>query len=136
MTYFKCLIINFLTVFFVNHVIPGIDVACFTKLPNIEKDIVYAFSVGFVNSLIFPFFVLFNIKPTHLKIGISSFLISFISYGIVNLMNLGVKISHIEAFIWATLIVWFMAYITNYLEIKHYMAEKERKDKDDNNHLS
>ncbi|NGX43883.1 MAG: hypothetical protein K1060chlam3_00039 [Candidatus Anoxychlamydiales bacterium] len=129
MTYFKSLIINFLTVFFVNHVIPNVEIDYYSKLPHIGGDLIFAFLVGFLNSLIYPVIVLFKIKSTHLKVGLSSFIISFAAYSIVNILPLGIKITAAGAYIWTSLIVWFVSYLTNHLEIKHYMKEKEREEK-------
>ena len=129
MTYFKSLIINFLTVFFVNHVIPNVEIDYYSKLPHIGGDLIFAFSVGFLNSLIYPVIVLFKIKSTHLKVGLSSFIISFAAYSIVNILPGGIKITAAGAYIWTSLIVWFVSYLTNHLEIKHYMKEKEREGK-------
>ncbi|NGX32450.1 MAG: hypothetical protein K1060chlam4_00497 [Candidatus Anoxychlamydiales bacterium] len=129
MTYFKSLIINFLTVFFVNHVIPNVEIDYYSKLPHIGGDLIFAFLVGFLNSLIYPVIVLFKIKSTHLKVGLSSFIISFAAYSIVNILPVGIKITAAGAYIWTSLIVWFVSYLTNHLEIKHYMKEKEREEK-------
>ncbi|NGX49457.1 MAG: hypothetical protein K940chlam5_01055 [Candidatus Anoxychlamydiales bacterium] len=129
MTYFKSLIINFLTVFFVNHVIPNVEIDYYSKLPHIGGDLIFAFSVGFLNSLIYPVIVLFKIKSTHLKVGLSSFIISFAAYSIVNILPVGIKITAAGAYIWTSLIVWFVSYLTNHLEIKHYMKEKGREEK-------
>jgi len=135
MTYFKSLIINFLTVFFVNHVIPNVEIDYYSKLPDIGGDLIFAFSVGFLNSLIYPVIVLLHIKSSHFKVGLSSFLISFGAYSIVNLLPVGIKITAPGAFIWTSLSVWFMAYLTNHFEIRHYLKEKERKQKEKLEHM-
>lgn len=132
MTFFKSLIINFLTVFFVNHVIPEVEIDYYSKLPHIGGDIIFAFSVGLLNSLIYPVIVLFKIKPTHFKVGLTSFFISFGAYSIVNILPVGVKITSAGGFIWTSLVVWFMAYLTNHLELRHYIKEKEKEEKDKN----
>jgi len=127
MTYFKSLIINFLTVFFVNHVIPNVEISYYSKLPHIGGDLIFAFSVGFLNSLIYPAIVFLKIKPSHFKVGLSSFIISFASYSIVNILPVGIRITSPGAYIWTSLIVWFVSYLTNHLELKRYINEKEGK---------
>jgi len=127
MTYFKSLIINFLTVFFVNHVIPNVEIDYYTKLPHVGGDLIFAFGLGFVNSLIYPAIILFKVKPTHFKVGLISFLISFGGYSIVNILPVGVKITSPGAYIWTALVVWFVAYLTNHIELTHYVKEKEKE---------
>jgi uncharacterized membrane protein YvlD (DUF360 family) len=58
---------------------PGIEVKYFESVPNIGADILFSFIVGLLNSLIFPIFVLFAIKPSFLRIYIGAFIIISIS---------------------------------------------------------
>ena len=112
MTYFKSLLFNFLAVFFADHVIPGVDIQYYTKLPNIEGDLIFSFGLGLLNSLIFPALRFFRIKLSHFKIGWISFAISFGGYSIVNLLPVGIKIKTPGAYIWAGLVVWFCSYLS------------------------
>lgn len=127
MTYFKSLFINFLVVFFVNHVIPGVEIAYYTKLPHIGGELIFAFSLGFINSLIFPVLRLFQFSPSHFKIGLISFIVSFGAYSIVNLLPVGIRVSTAGAYIWSSLVVWFASYLTNHLEFKKYLSDLEDK---------
>lgn len=126
MTYFKSLFLNFLTVFFVDHIIPGVDIAYYTKLPHIGGEIIWAVCLGFLNSLIFPVLRFVHPKPSHFKIGLISFIISFGAYGVVNLIPVGIKISRPEAFVYCGLIVWAVSYLTNHLEFRAYLYNKEQ----------
>ncbi len=130
MTYFKSLLINFLTVFFVDHVVPGIEIDYYTKLPDIGGDLIFSFCLGLINSLIFPAIVLLRIKPTHFKIGVSSFFITVASYSIVNVLPVGVHVTTAGSYIWGSLIVWFMSYFTNHMEARKYLHNKELKEKE------
>jgi uncharacterized membrane protein YvlD (DUF360 family) len=125
MTYFKSLFFNFLIVFFVNHILPGIEIDYYTKLPEIKGDIIFAFSLGFLNSLIYPILKIFHPRPTQFKIGLISFILSYGAYSIVNILPLGIHLETAGAFIWAGLIVWFGSYLTNHLELRHYQKIKE-----------
>ncbi len=127
MTYLKSLLTNILTVFFVNHLIPGIDNPYYTKLPQIEGGLIFAACVGFVNSMIYPFMRLFRVPPSHVKLGLSSFIISFAAYSIVNLLPLGVKVTTAKAFLWSGVIVWAVSYFTNHLEFARYRKQLEEK---------
>ncbi len=72
----------------------------------------------------------FKFKPSHFKIGFISFIISFFSYSIINVLPLGIKITTAGAYIWGSLIVWFGSYFTNHLEYKRYqqMLDKRKID--------
>ena len=128
MTYFKSLLFNFLAVFFVNHVIPGVEIGYYSKLPEVKGDFIFAFAVGFLASLVFPVLKVLPIKPSHFKIGLITFFISFGAYSIVNILPLDIRIVHRGAYIWSGLIVWFCSYLTNHLEYKAYMKELNRGD--------
>lgn len=125
MTYFKSLFFNFLIVFFVNHILPGIEIDYYTKLPQIQGDLIYAFSLGFINSLIYPILKIFVKNPSYFKIGLVSFIINFGAYSIVNLLPLGIRVTTPGAYIWSGLVVWFGSYLTNHLELRHYQRVKE-----------
>ena len=141
MTYFKSLLINFLTVFFVDHIVPGVEINYYSKLPDIGGDLIFSFALGLINSLIFPIIMLFRIKPTHFKMGIISFFVSFGAYSIVNILPVGVHISTAGAFIWSGAIVWAISYFTNHLEARKHLLhveakakakeEKEKKERED-----
>ncbi len=125
MTYFKSLFFNFLIVFFVNHILPGINIDYYTKLPEIKGDLIFAASLGFLNSLIYPILRVFHPKPTHFKIGLISFIISFGAYSIVNILPLGIHIATAGAYVWAGVVVWAGSYLTNHLELRHHQRLKE-----------
>ncbi|PIS01191.1 MAG: hypothetical protein COT84_03790 [Chlamydiae bacterium CG10_big_fil_rev_8_21_14_0_10_35_9] len=125
MTYFKSLFFNFLTVFFVNHILPGIEIDYYSKLPQIKGDLIFAFSLGFLNSLVYPICRFLYPKATPFKIGMFSFIFSFGAYSIINIIPLGIHVMTPGAFVWSGLIVWFASYLTNYLEFKRYQKLKE-----------
>ncbi|OGN61266.1 MAG: hypothetical protein A3F40_02940 [Chlamydiae bacterium RIFCSPHIGHO2_12_FULL_27_8] len=127
MTYIKSLLINCLTVFFVNQVIPDVAIDYYSKLPKIGGDIIFSFGLGFIGSLIFPFIILFKIKPSHFKVGLSAFVISYFAYSIVNLLPVGIKVSSAKGYLIASSVVWLMFYFTNHLELKRYLRSKEDK---------
>ena len=113
-----------------NHVISNVEIDYYSKLPHIGGDLIFAFSVGFLNSLIYPAIILFKIKPSHFKVGLASFIISFAAYSIVNILPVGVKITTAGAYIWTALIVWFISYLTNHLELRRYFKEQEKKNEE------
>jgi len=125
MTYLRSLFLNFLVVFFVNDIIPGIHIQYFESVPNIGADILFAGIVGVLNSLVFPFLRAADLNPTFIKIAVISFIISFSSYIFIGIVPFGVKADTVGAVIFAGILVWAMAIFTNYLEMKHYLPKNE-----------
>jgi uncharacterized membrane protein YvlD (DUF360 family) len=124
MTYFKSLFINFLTVFFVNHVMPGITISYHSKLPHIGGELIFAFALGFFNSLVYPVLRVVSKKPSYFKIGISTFVITFGLFAVVNFLPADIKLHTFGAYIWSSLVVWFFAYVTNHMELRRYRLRK------------
>jgi uncharacterized membrane protein YvlD (DUF360 family) len=121
MFYIKSLILNFLTVFFADHILPGIEIAYYSRLPKIGGDIIFAIVLGFCNSLVFPVLKIFRIGPSYVKIGLITFVISFFAYSIVNLLPVGVKVTSASGYLLCSLVVWLVSYLTNHLEYRRYL---------------
>ena len=118
MTYLRSLFLNFLIVFFVAKVIPGVTVHPFENVPNIGADLLFSIVVGFLNSIIVPFLVGLDLKATYLKIAIIGFVISFLSFIIISIVDFGVSANATGIMIGGSL-VWIFSFFTNYLELKH-----------------
>jgi len=118
MTYLRSLFINFLIVFFVVKVIPGVILHSFEDAPNIGADILFSVIVGFLNSIIVPALVGLNVTISYLKIAIIGFVISFLSFIIIGIFNIGIS-ANVMGIIIGGLLVWIFSYFTNYLELKH-----------------
>jgi len=125
MTYVRSLFLNFLVVFFVNDVIPGITIRYYEDVPNIGADILFAAIVGILNSLIFPFIRVSDLKPTIIKIAVLAFVISFGSYILIAVIPFGVKATSFGGVFLGSLLVFAMSVFTNYLEMKHYLPKNE-----------
>ncbi len=118
MCYLKTLFFNFFIVFFANHILPGIDVANQTKLPHIGGDLMFAFALGFVNSLIYPLLKVCN-QATVLKIAGLSLAINFIAYALLKLLPIGVHVTSFTGFLYGALLVAIGSFFTNFIEMKH-----------------
>lgn len=119
MTYLRSLFVNFLVVLFVNRMIPGVEISTYQQVPNFGADLLFAGIVGFLNASIFPALFIFNFRPTLIKLGLISFIISFGSYTVLSMMSFGVQIISASGVILGGLIVWIASFITNYFEYKH-----------------
>src|SRR3990167_7543649 len=67
---------QFLIVFFANHVLPGIYVIDQTKLPHVGGDLLFAFILGVINSIICPFIQMVK-KTTFSKLFCVCFVLNF-----------------------------------------------------------
>lgn len=118
MTYLRSLFFNFLIVFFVARVIPGMKIHFFESVPNIGADILFSAILGFLNSIIVPALVGLNLNVTSLKIGIVGFVITYLAFILIGIFDFGIT-ANATGIVFGGLIVWICSFFTNYLELKH-----------------
>jgi uncharacterized membrane protein YvlD (DUF360 family) len=117
MNYLKSLFINFLTIFFSNHILPGLSVTS-QRLPLVGSDLIFAAALGFLNSLIHPLLKLLRQDVTVLRIALISIILNFTTYGIVRIVSIGVEVHSVEGYILASSIVTLGSFFSNYFEMK------------------
>lgn len=120
MNYLRSLFLNFLIVFFVDRVIPGVTIANYEDVPNIGADILFSLVVGFLNASIFFFLTILESEITKLKLFIFSFVISFGSFLAIAIFPFGVSVESPLGFILGGGIVCLVSYFSNILEWQHY----------------
>lgn len=121
MRYVKSLFFNFLTVFFANHILPGVDVVDTTKLPHIGGDLLFSFGLGLLNSLIFPVFRLLKRDASWLRIAATALILNFAVYALLKLLPfIGIQVETVEGYILASLVVSIGSFLTNFQEMKHH----------------
>lgn len=118
MSYPKSLAINFLCAFFANHILPGLEITSYARLPHLGGDLLFAFILGLLNSLIFFGFKVFHQEISAVKIAMVSFGLNFLSYGVVKFLPFGVHVETIEGYILVVLIVGMCSFLTNFFEMK------------------
>lgn len=120
MNYLRSLFLNFLVVFFVDRVAPGVEISYYEQVPNIGADILFSLIVGFLNASIFFFLALMEIKITRFKLALFSFVISFAAFLAIAIFPFGVQVVNAWGVIIGGGVVWAVAYVSNYLEWQHY----------------
>lgn len=120
MNYVRSFFLNFLIVFFVDRVAPGIEIARFEGVPSIGADILFSLIIGFLNASVFFFLAILELKITDLKLGIITFIISFLAFIVIAIVPFGVRVVSPWGVITGGVIVWGVAFLTNHLEWKHY----------------
>jgi hypothetical protein len=118
MNYLKCLAFNFLTVFFANYILPGIDVVRQTKLPHLGADLPYALALGLLSSLIYPVLKVVDQKINPARIAIVAVCLSFGSYAVLKFAPLGIEVRTVEGYLFASAIVALVSFLTNFFEMK------------------
>jgi uncharacterized membrane protein YvlD (DUF360 family) len=119
MTFLRSLFLNFLVVFFVDRVIPGIRVVSYEGVPDVINDVIFAGVVAFLNASIYPAFYIFGAKATTLTMGIVAAIVSFGSFFMLLFVQIGVTADSFSGAFFAGLIVFAMSLFTNVLEKKH-----------------
>lgn len=120
MYYLKTLFFNFLVVFFADHTLPGIEVMSQTKLPHVGADLIFAFALGLLNSLIFPILKLVKQEPTGFRIALIALILNFLVYAIIKLLPIGIHVMTVNGYVLASVVVALGSFLTNFLEMKHY----------------
>lgn len=125
MNYIKSLCVNFLIVFFADHILPGIVVMDQTKLPHFGGDMIMALTLGFLNSLIFPILRLIQGEVSGLKIALVAFILNFAAYAAVKFLPLGIGITSIEGYVLAAAVVSVGSFLTNFFEMKASSSDRD-----------
>ena len=118
MTFFRSFILNFLIVFFVDRVVPGIEITYFEQLPDIGADLLFSIALGGLNASIFPVLSCTEFKVSRIKQRVISGVVSFSPFGLIALIPFGIKVLNGAGFFLGGTIVWALSYISNYLEWK------------------
>ena len=119
MNYLRSLFYNFLTIFFANYALPGIEIVHQTKLPYMSVEILYLLSsVGILNSLIYPVLKVLDQQINIKRIALSACGIAFGSYTILKFAPLGIEISSIGGYLLASFAVGLGGFLTSFLEMK------------------
>jgi hypothetical protein len=107
---------NFLAVFFINQMAPGIEVGLYEQVPNIGADLLFSFSVGLLNASVFPLLFIMELGPNPRKIACLTCLISFTSFIAIALFPFGIQAVSVLGIIIGGCFVWGAGFLTNYLE--------------------
>lgn len=119
MNYLRSLFLNFLVVFFVDRVAPGVQVMSYEQVPNIGADILFAAIVGFLNATVFFFLALLEIPITRMKLALFTLIISLGAFLAIAIIPFGVRVVNGWGVLIGGGLVWLVAYITNYLEWRY-----------------
>ncbi|MBI5272837.1 MAG: phage holin family protein [Chlamydiia bacterium] len=119
MTYLRSFFLNFLMVFFIDRISPGIEIVYFDQVPNVGADILFSILVGFFNASVFPFLAILELKITKLKLAVMTGVISFAAFTIIAVIPFGVRVVSPLGFFFGSLVIWGVGYFSNYLEWTH-----------------
>ncbi len=116
MTYFISWFLNFLAVFFIARIAPGIEISLYQRVPNIGGSLLFALIIGFFNASVFPALFIFEVAPSKMKIAVITGLISFLAFIFALFVPFGVRVLNGYGVLFGGLIVWGVAFLTNYFE--------------------
>jgi uncharacterized membrane protein YvlD (DUF360 family) len=122
--YLKSLFLNFLVVFFANHLLPGIMVAAEKKLPHIGGDLLFATALGILNSLIYPFLRLLNRNSSQfIQLALFTIVVNFVAYALLFIVPLDLKISSMEGYFLPAGVVTIASFIINFFAMKSHQKK-------------
>lgn len=116
MVFLKGFAINFLVIFFANHILPGVMVGDATKLPHIGADLLFPLVLGFCNALIYPILGLFQGGRNLLKIAIFALGINLIAYAILALFPEKIRIMDVQGYVFGIGAAFLSGFFTNFFE--------------------
>ena len=119
MNYIKCLVFNFLVVFFANYILPGIHVSDLTKLPHVRADLLLPLFLGLINSLIYPTLRVFDRSISWFHIAALALVINFVAYAIIKILPIGIEIVTLEGYLCVSIVVSVGSFIMNYWEMRY-----------------
>jgi len=114
MRYLKCLLFNFLIVFFVDYLVPGIDVVDQTKIPHIGGDLLFAGSLGLLNALAFPALRLIRKSSGGVQLAIFLLILNFAAFGLLKIIAMGIFITSLQGYLIAVFVVSLGSFFLNY----------------------
>lgn len=97
MGYLKSLLFCCLVVFFVDYLVPGVEVVSFTKLPHIGGDLFFAVGLGLLNFLSGAVLQILG-KASLPRLAIVILVLNFAAYALVKLLPLGVFTTSVEGY--------------------------------------
>ena len=116
MSFIRCLLINFIGIFLINQLAPGIEVGEYERVPNIGADIVFSLILGFLNASVFPLLFILEVGPNPRKIAILTFLLSFAGYIFLAFFSIGIQVVSFSGVLFGGALCWLVGFATNYLE--------------------
>jgi uncharacterized membrane protein YvlD (DUF360 family) len=118
--YLRSLFLNFLIVFFVDRVVPGIEISNYEQVPNVGADILFSLVIGFLNASIFFFLVILELNISIARLVFGAVLVSFTGFAAIAMFPFGVSVVSPIGFILGGSIVACVSFFTNFLEWRHY----------------
>ncbi len=125
MKYIQGWLVNFLVIFFANHVIPGIVVKGPHKLPHIGGEIPFALVLALLNSLIYPVLRLVDKGALLTKTILATIILNFSAYALIRLIPIDLRVESIEGYFIASTIVTVGSILAHIREIKKTSVKTE-----------
>lgn len=105
MLYLKHFLTGFFIVFFVNYLLPGVDVISQSKIPHLGGDLLFAAILGLLNSIVYPLLRAFDRNATMIRAAVVLFIVNFLSYALLKLLPFGVYVTSVQGYFTASLAV-------------------------------
>ncbi len=116
MSFIRSFLINFIAIFLINQLAPGIEVGEYERVPNVGADLVFSLVLGFFNACVFPLLFILEMGPNPRKIAILTFLFSFSGYIFLAFVPMGIQVVSLGGVLFGGIFSWLAGFITNYLE--------------------
>jgi uncharacterized membrane protein YvlD (DUF360 family) len=118
MGFFKSWCFMSLAIFFVNYMMPGIEVTSLTKLPHLGIDFPFAMILGLLNLFIYKLCSLIESCRSFFQIVVSIFVLNLVVYAVLKFSSIGISIVSLEGYLLGTALVSIVSGVLNFYLFK------------------
>jgi uncharacterized membrane protein YvlD (DUF360 family) len=110
--------VNFLIIFFANHMLPGISVKVPAKLPHIGGDLLFAMILALLNSCVLPVLRFLDRSLPLPKLILTSVILNFAAYALLKFLPIDLHVESVEGYLLATIVVTTGSILAHLREMK------------------
>lgn len=134
MKYVKGWFVNFLIIFFANHILPGIVVKGPAKLPHIGGEIPFAIVLAILNSLVYPIMHMVDKSMALAKLILAVVIINFSAYALLKFIPIDLHVETIEGYLLASVTVTAGSILAHLREMKKKSLSTHETHKSEHTH--
>lgn len=128
MTRWSWYALNFLAIFFINYLFPGIEVMKRSKWPELQGEIPFALILGGINAFLYPFLKKFDPKLSLLRMAVASVFLNFFAYALLKILPLEIEIQSWMGYLLIASTASIISFATQFFQKKGDLPEPPKMD--------
>lgn len=118
MTRWSWYALNFLAIFFINYLFPGIEVMKRSKWPELQGEIPFALFLGGINTFLYPLLKKFDPKLSLPRMAVASVFLNFFAYALLKILPLEIELQSWIGYLLAASAASLVSFATQFLQRK------------------